>query len=29
MKKIYKRMVEKGQRPAGEKREWIGNKVGN
>lgn len=25
---IYKRMVEKGQRPAGEKREWIGNKVG-
>ena len=25
---IYKRMVEKGQRPAGEKREWIGYKVG-
>lgn len=25
---IYKRMVEKGQRPTGEKREWIGNKVG-
>ena len=25
---IYKRMVEKGQRPAGEKRELIGNKVG-
>lgn len=25
---IYKRMVEKDQRPAGEKREWIGNKVG-
>lgn len=25
---IYKRMVEKGLRPAGEKREWIGNKVG-